>query len=213
MTTTNKRLLISERRGDSNWCTPRRGKPDQYNMYAFHTSPRTPNVRFLRVVLVRGNLSQVINRVGQGHCFWEKGLPTQYTARWLIDPWVHTQFLFQVNQWSSGESQTSINSRQLGLPGSYHRHAIGTFNTCSRGPTHRSLTNTGGDYNLGYAGFSHTHSLTFPTSYLSFPLVASPDLYFNQVLTTKPKFWVLENLWPPRGLSTTRPSTVAYIYA
>jgi hypothetical protein len=36
---------------------------------------------------------------------------------------------------------------------------------------------------------------------------------FNPVPAIKPKFLVLENLWPPRGLSTTRPSTRAYIYA
>jgi hypothetical protein len=30
MTATNKRLLISESRGDSNRCTPCRGKPDQH---------------------------------------------------------------------------------------------------------------------------------------------------------------------------------------
>jgi hypothetical protein len=46
-----------------------------------------------------------------------------------------------------GLSQTSVNSRLLDLPGSYHRHAIGTFNTCSRGPTHWSLTTTRGSYN------------------------------------------------------------------
>jgi hypothetical protein len=43
---TNKRLLISESRGDSNRCTPYRGKPDQHATYAFHTSPRTLGVRF-----------------------------------------------------------------------------------------------------------------------------------------------------------------------
>jgi hypothetical protein len=81
----------------------------------------------------------------------------------------------------SGESQTSINRRLLGLPGPYHRHAIGTFNTCSRGPTERSLTDTGEGYNLGGAGSPHTHSLTFPTSCLPFHLVAPPGLQFNQV--------------------------------
>jgi hypothetical protein len=40
-------------------------------------------------------------------------------------------------------SQTSVYNRLLGLPGSYHWYAIGTFNTCSREPTPRSLTNTG----------------------------------------------------------------------
>jgi hypothetical protein len=35
-------------------------------------------------------------------------------------------------------------------------HAIGTFNTYSRGPIHRSLTDTGGGYSFEGAGFSHT---------------------------------------------------------
>jgi hypothetical protein len=64
-----------------------------------------------------------------------------------------TEFLSQHYHWSSNESQTSVDSRLLGLPGPYHRHAIGTFNTCSQGPTHRSLTDTGRGYNLVGAGF------------------------------------------------------------
>jgi hypothetical protein len=55
-----------------------------------------------------------------------------------------------------GKSQSSIDTRLLSLPTPYHRHAIGTFNTCSWGPTHRSLTNSGGGYNLECAGFPHT---------------------------------------------------------
>jgi hypothetical protein len=35
------------------------------------------------------------------HCSWEKGHPTQSKAHRLTDPWVHTQFLSQINQWSS----------------------------------------------------------------------------------------------------------------
>jgi hypothetical protein len=31
--------------------------------------------------------------------------------------------------------------------GPIYQHTIGTFNTCSRGPIHRSLTDTGGGYN------------------------------------------------------------------
>jgi hypothetical protein len=55
-TATNKRLLISKSHGDLNRCTPYRGKPDQYDMYASHASPHTPDVCFLWVVPVRGNL-------------------------------------------------------------------------------------------------------------------------------------------------------------
>jgi hypothetical protein len=49
-------------------------------------------------------------------------------------------------------------------------------------PTEWSLTDTGGGYNLEAAGLPHTHSPTFPTSCLPFPLVVPPDLHFNQTL-------------------------------
>jgi hypothetical protein len=114
---------------------------------------------------------------------------------------------------SSGEKSTPVDNQLLGLPGPYHRHAIGTFNTCSRGPTERSLIDIGGGYNLGGAGLPHTHSPTFPTSYPLLPLVAPPGLHFNQILAKDQSVEFLKNLWPPRGLSTTRASTVAYIYA
>jgi hypothetical protein len=80
-----------------------------------------------------------------------------------------------------GVSQAPDDDQLLGLPGPYHRHAIGTFNTCSWGSTKQSLIDTGGGYNLEGVGLPHTHSPTFPTSYLPFPLVASPGLHFNQV--------------------------------
>jgi hypothetical protein len=91
---------------------------------------------------------------------------------------------------AGGVSQAPDGDQLLGLPGPYHRHAIGTFNTCSQGPTHRSLTNIGEGYNLGGAGLPRTHSPTIPTSYLPFPLVAPPSLHFNQVSLIKPKCWV-----------------------
>jgi hypothetical protein len=68
-----------------------------------------------------------------------------------------------------GVSQAPDGDQLLGLSVSYHRHVIGTFNTCSWGPTHRSLTDTGRGYNLGGVSLPHTHSLTFPTSCLPFP--------------------------------------------
>jgi hypothetical protein len=45
-------------------------------------------------------------------------------------------------------SQAPIDSRLLGLSDPYHQHAIGMFNTCSRIPTPRSLTDTGGGYHI-----------------------------------------------------------------
>jgi hypothetical protein len=55
-------------------------------------------------------------------------------------------------------SQAPIDGRLLDLLCSYHQHVISTFNTCSRGPTHRSWTDTGRCYNLGDARLSH-HTL------------------------------------------------------
>jgi hypothetical protein len=43
----------------------------------------------------------------------------------------------------------------IGLLGTYHQHVISTFNTYSRGPIHRSLTDTGGGGNPGGADFPH----------------------------------------------------------
>jgi hypothetical protein len=146
MAATNKRLLIFKSHDDSNWCTPCRRKPDQHDTYASHISPRTPGVHFLWTVRVRGNLSWVTDRVRESHYSWQKGLPTQSTAHRLTDPRVHIQFLSWANQWSSGESQTFIDSRLLGLLGTYHRHAISTFKNCSWVLTPRSLTTTDGGY-------------------------------------------------------------------
>jgi hypothetical protein len=95
MAATNKRLLISESRGDSNRCTPYRGKPDQHITHAFHASSRTPGVRFLRAVPVYGNLSHWPSKIGWIHCS-RLHLPTR-----LSGPWDPPQFLSQHSHWSS----------------------------------------------------------------------------------------------------------------
>jgi hypothetical protein len=51
-----------------------------------------------------------------------------------------------IKQW--GQIQASVDDILLDLLDPYQQHVIGTLNTCSRGPTHRSLTDTGGGYNL-----------------------------------------------------------------
>jgi hypothetical protein len=145
MAAMNKWLLISEGHGNSNRCTPYRGKPDQHDTYVSHANPRMPGIRFLRADPILGNLSWVADRVGQSHSSQEKLLPTQSTARRLIYLRVRTQFLSRANQWSSGESQTYGNCKLLGLLGPYHRHAIVTgtnpsvLNWHRQGLPHRNL--------------------------------------------------------------------------
>jgi hypothetical protein len=51
----------------------------------------------------------------------------------------------------------------LGLSGPYHRHAIGTFNTCSRVPTPRFLTDTGGGYHIDNLEIAIALSPSFPS--------------------------------------------------
>jgi hypothetical protein len=84
----------------------------------------------------------------------KKFLTTSQYTDWLIygSP---SSFSPPHNHRSSGENHITVNNRLIGLLGPYHQHAIGTFNTCSRGPTHRSLTNTGEGYNLGGADLPH----------------------------------------------------------
>jgi hypothetical protein len=187
-TVTNKRLLISENRNDLNRCTPCRGKPDQH---ATHF-PRSVRIWLMTIRISHGphiaTFHTVINRFQQIHCTREEGLPTQSTARRPSDPWVRTQLLSHNSQRAVGKRQAPVDNRLLGLLGPYHRHAIGTFNTCSRGSTERSLIDTDGGYNLECAGLPHTHSPTFLTSGSHFPLVAPARSPFNPVPAIKPKF-------------------------
>jgi hypothetical protein len=82
-----------------------------------------------------------------------------------------------------GKNQASVNNRLLGLPSPYHRYVIDTFNTCSRGATHRFLTDTSGGYNLGGAGLPHTTSRPSQPAVSTFHQRAPPDLHFNQELS------------------------------
>jgi hypothetical protein len=66
-------------------------------------------------------------------------------------------------------SQASVDGRLLGLLGLYHQYAISTFNTRSRGPTHRSLTDIGRGYNIGGASLPHHTPRPFQPIIICFP--------------------------------------------
>jgi hypothetical protein len=152
----NKRLLISKSYDNSNRCTPYRGKPDQHNTYASYASPCTPDVCFMWAVPIHGNLSR------QRQMWMDPTAPEKMGSRhnpqhagWPIHGSVPS-FSPKPSNEAVDLSQASVDDKLLGLLDPYHQHAIGTFNTCSQGPTHRSLTDTGGGYNLGGADFLHT---------------------------------------------------------
>jgi hypothetical protein len=123
------------------------GKPDQHATRI----PCSVRVWFQTICISHGQriatFHLVINSDGQSHCSWEKELPTQSITRRLTDLWVCTQFLSQDSHWSSGGKATLCWRQGTRLTGPYHRYANSIFNTCSWGPTHQSLTNTGGVYN------------------------------------------------------------------
>jgi hypothetical protein len=170
MAATNKRLLISESHGDSNWCTPCRGKPDQHDTYASHASPRTPGVCFLWAVPVRGNLSWIIDRVGRILLLPRKSAPDSTSQPdWVADR-IHLSFSPKIAIEAVGLSQTLVDGRLLVLPGPYHRHAIGTFNTCSQVPTLLSLTDTGRGYYIENLGIARSLSPPFPSEGSTDPL-------------------------------------------
>jgi hypothetical protein len=94
-----------------------------------------------------------------------------------------------LKQW--GQSQPPVDGRLLGLPGPYHWHTIDTFNTCSQGPTHRSLTDTGGGY----------HHLRAP-----------PGLRLSHLNMASSKMWYEAPIADPWSFDHST-STEVYIYA
>jgi hypothetical protein len=78
-----------------------------------------------------------------------------------------------------GLSQASVEDKLLGLLGPYHQHAIGSFNTCSWEPTHRSLIDIGGAYSREGVGFPHTTPGPSQPTVSPFHRGAPPGLQFN----------------------------------
>jgi hypothetical protein len=96
------------------------------------------------------------------------------TTDWSMGPYLVSLPSQPMKQW--GQSQPSVDDRLLGLLDPYHRHVISTFNTWSRGPTQRSLTDTGRGYNLGGAGFQHTTPRPSQSTVSTFHLRDPPGL-------------------------------------
>jgi hypothetical protein len=212
MAATNKRLLISESYDDLNRCTPCRGKLDQHDTYAFHASPRTPGIRFLRADPVRDNLLRVIDRVGRILLLPRKIAPDSTSQPGWVACGTRPSFSPKTTIEVVGLSQALVNGRLLGISGPYHQHAIDTFNTCSRVPTPRSLTDTGGGYHIKNLGIDTTLFPPFPSEGSTDPLTTPPDLHFYPILISKHK-WVFQHPLATCGLSITLASTDTYVYA
>jgi hypothetical protein len=90
--------------------------------------------------------------------------------------------------WSRGKKfRPSSYTSTLACWAHKHQHVIDTFNTYSRSPIHRSLTDTCGGYNLRGVGLPHTTPRPSQPVVSTFHLKAPPGLQFNQVPSTKPR--------------------------
>jgi hypothetical protein len=189
----NKRLLIFESRDDLNRCTPCRGKPDQHATYAFHASPRMSDVRFLRAIPVHGNLSRVTDRVGRILLLLRKSAPNSTSQPDWVAHGTRPSFSSKTVIEAVGLSQAPVDGRLLGLPDPYHRHAIDTFNTCSRVPTPRSLTDTGRGYHIENLRIAIALSPSFPSEGSTDP---PNGLARSQIIQTTFTNWTGEGTSP-----------------
>jgi hypothetical protein len=198
-TATNKRLLISESHDDSNRGTPCRGKCNQHDTYASYANPHMPDVSFLWAVLVHGNLSLVIDGFGRIPLLPRKkaaNIIHSSSADRSTGPYpvsLSNQPINEALNWS----QASIDDKLLGLLGLYQQHTISTFNTCSWGPTHRSLTDTRRGYILGGAVFLHITPWPFKPVVSPFHPRAPLSLQFNHEPSIKPNITFKEPMATP----------------
>jgi hypothetical protein len=133
------------------------GKFDTHNMYAFNASPCTSLICFLQAVLVRGNLSRVINSIGQSHCSQEK------RNSWLHPHHVDWPICVSPSNFSLPHNTIEavekvkyiLATNYIDLLSPYHQYVISTFNICSRVPTPQSLTNIDEGYNFRGVGFQY----------------------------------------------------------
>jgi hypothetical protein len=168
MVATNKQLLISKSHGDLNWCTPCRGKPNQHATYAQRTLPAGgPHTWHPFMSHQQGWTDALLPR---------KSAPDSTSQpSWVVHG---TSLSFSPNTTIEAVrlSQAPVVGRLLGLPGPYHWHVIGTFNTCSRLPTSRSLTDVGGGYHIENLRIATVLSPPFPSEGSTDPPNGQPSL-------------------------------------
>jgi hypothetical protein len=149
------------------------GKSNTHDTYTSHASPRTPLILFLWAIPVHGNLSLVINNVGQSHRSQEKGTPDYIPSMsidWSTGP--HPIYLPLTTLKAVKKVKHMLMTSYISLLGSYLQYVISTFNPYSRIPTPRSITNTYGGYNLGGPNFSHHFPSPSQLTVLCFSLMA-----------------------------------------
>jgi hypothetical protein len=149
------------------------GKPDTHDTCASHVSPHTPLVRFLRTVPVRGNLLDWPNRVGRVLLLLRKRapdtIPSTPAGRATCPPPSLSPLIDIEAVMKAKALLTNITWPITLACDQYVQYLL-------VGANHRSLTNTGGGYNLGDLSLPHRSPQPSQPMILRFPLRAPPDL-------------------------------------
>jgi hypothetical protein len=185
----DKQLLIFESRGDSNRCSPYRGKSDTHDTYVFCASPHMPLVHFLWVVPVQGNIWRWPNRVGRTLLHSRKMAPDTILSM-LADRSIGPPPSF-----SPITTIEAVMKTKHMLMNRLHRFIGPISPACDQyvqyllvEPTHRSLTDIGGDYNLGGASLPHhTPCPSQPTVHRFPPKGSTRSQVNHPTITTKLK--------------------------
>jgi hypothetical protein len=115
------------------------------------------------------NISRVVNRVGRMHCSREKNAPDSTSQPDWVARGTHLSFSPNTTIEAVRLIQAPIDGKLLDLLCPHHQHTIDTLNVCSYGPTNRSLTDTGRNYNLRGVGLPHHTPRSFQLMILYFP--------------------------------------------
>jgi hypothetical protein len=172
MTATNKWLLISESHGDLNRCTPCREKPEQHATYASHSSPRMLSAHFLWAVPICDNLSLAPAKSkqaptpGRSLDNQRQTDPTVVLGALILPP--------MRQPWSRWRVFDPMVTHLLQLTGPISSACDRYVQYLLAGPTHRSLTDIGGGYNLGGAGLPHTTPRPSQPAVSTFPYWPCP---------------------------------------
>jgi hypothetical protein len=134
---------------------------------------RGQHIATFHVIIKDLNISTAPEKNGSRH--------NPHHAGWLIRGSVPS-FSPRTAKEAVEKSQAPVDNWLLGLQGPYHRHAIGTFNTCSRTPIHRSLTDTCEGYN---------HLRAPPSLWLSNLHIASSEMVMWSTYRWSVVFWPL----------------------
>jgi hypothetical protein len=160
------------------------GKPDTYDTYASRASPLRHSYASCGQSPYMATIHEssiVLDRVTALKKETPDYIPSAPTDQ-FVGPYLVSLPLTTIEAVEKAKQLLTIN--YIGVLDPYPQHVISTFNICSWGPTHRFLTDTDGDYNLGGVGFPH-HSLrpSQPTV-LRLPLMAPLGLRLTFAIQT-----------------------------